>query len=398
MIRAFHILVFMLCIASCNWSPPIKLETTPFSFVSSIYLHTSQATVVISRGDLSNESSIEFGTRAISNNHSPKPFVLLDSNQVFGKVIGDGKRLFLAEFAPRVKPGDPCTMEQPNGCLDVLFRESLDNGQTWSVPIRVPRPNMNDAAIRLFPNIVHIKETGRLYIFYKYSLADESKIAIGYVTRPPGSTVFSQERLIFQDREIVPGIGAGYTFENGKFMLHLAWREGLTALMYTSSNNGITWKPPTKKATLSPNTQYLDYISLLAQQHRLFLAYIGQYWTGYILHSEDQGNTWSEPIKVMDPMTDQLTAAYCEDRVFIAGIRKQNFYLSSFNAKTQEVRNEGKAFEELAKVDNPMISCIKIKDGKYKIAVAATTEDSMKSEQAYYSETEISTSTYQAFY
>eukprot|EP01022_Parablepharisma_sp_SALTPOND_P014153 TRINITY_DN1904_c0_g1_i3.p1 TRINITY_DN1904_c0_g1~~TRINITY_DN1904_c0_g1_i3.p1 ORF type:complete len:410 (-),score=12.66 TRINITY_DN1904_c0_g1_i3:21-1250(-) len=396
--RTLDILLFTLCIAFCEWTPPIKLESTSFSLVSNLYLDSDQATAVITRGNLANESTLEFGVRAIPNSHSPKHFVLLESKRASGKTKGDGKRLFVAEFAPRVKAEDPCNMEQPSGCFDVFFRESVDSGQTWSDPIRIPRPDMNDAAIRLFPTIVYIKETGRLYLFYRYSLADESNKAIGYVTRPAGSTVFSQERLIFQGRQIMLGIGAGYTFHNGRTTLHLAWREALTALMYTSSSDGITWKAPTKEATMSIEMEYLAFTPVLTQHDHLFLSYIGEDWMGYLLHSKDQGENWSKPIKVMDKSTQQLMASYCEDKVFVAGIRENNFYLSSFDTKTQKVIFEGKIFETLGKVGDPMISCIKIKEGQYKIAVATTTDDPMKPKQAYYSDNEIELTYYVQYF
>ena len=77
---------------------------------------------------------------------------------------------------------------------DELFTESADGGRTWSPMIPVPRKDMNDGCQRTGQCIIQVAETGRLFIFYHVDCRIRSPV-LSYVTRPPGSQVFTQEKL-----------------------------------------------------------------------------------------------------------------------------------------------------------------------------------------------------------
>lgn len=161
------------------------------------------------------------------------------AGRIFG--LGDGKNLYV-QFMGLRRVGS-------NNVFDQWFGESTDGGATWSALVRVPRDNMADSCHRFGDAAVATSE-GRLFIYYHVECPpDFAKMY--YVTRPPGSKVFTSEKLLYEDsafNQIRPSVTAEVTLKNGKPLLHVIWGNydsTLRPVMYTQSgDNGVTWTTP----------------------------------------------------------------------------------------------------------------------------------------------------------
>ncbi len=82
------------------------------------------------------------------------------------------------------------------------FTESHDGGRTWSKPVPIVRPVMNDTCLRSGESLIYENRTGRVYHFYAMCCGDTMKYeywysGIGYVFKEPNSTDYSNETMVF---------------------------------------------------------------------------------------------------------------------------------------------------------------------------------------------------------
>eukprot|EP01022_Parablepharisma_sp_SALTPOND_P000227 TRINITY_DN100_c0_g1_i2.p1 TRINITY_DN100_c0_g1~~TRINITY_DN100_c0_g1_i2.p1 ORF type:complete len:435 (-),score=-4.57 TRINITY_DN100_c0_g1_i2:118-1422(-) len=159
---------------------------------------------------------------------------LVSSLRAVIKGAGDGKRLYLAFHGSR--------RVYSSSYADVNFTESSDGGKTWSPMIHMPKENSNDNLHRHINDMLYIKETGRIFIFYR---RDEKAVCV--TTRSPGSSVFSLEKPVilspsFQDN--FRNIAATYNYWLSKLLVHVFIANTTHLLYMRSSNNGISWSSP----------------------------------------------------------------------------------------------------------------------------------------------------------
>ena len=160
-----------------------------------------------------------------------------------GRIIGpgNGRDLYMLTMGTR----------GVHDSYDQFLSESHDNGDTWSQFVRPPRDDMDDECDRYGDALLLIKETGRIYLFYQLDCEGQyAKLA--FVTRPPGSQVFSRERVVIDNpdhEQIRPSITAEYTIESEKMVLHIVWgevdnRERRRVMHVRSQDYGLTWSVP----------------------------------------------------------------------------------------------------------------------------------------------------------
>lgn len=128
-----------------------------------------------------------------------------------------------------------------NGPADIFFTESTNGGATWSSALELQPGHPNDGIPRYTPALA-VSPAGDVFVVY-----NKGNSAIGFRTRPAGSTVWSAEQHInagFKPHPRFPSIA--YTKKRGVGYVHViaAANSGNNAddLFYTrSGDNGASW-------------------------------------------------------------------------------------------------------------------------------------------------------------
>jgi len=167
---------------------------------------------------------------------------------------GNGKNLYITAFGPRNSFEGYCSEQYgTDGCYDIYFTESADNGKTWTKWRQLDHGNQTDIYRRLGETTFIVKETGRMFVFYSVGSYEERN-AIGFVTKPKDSSLFSRESIIATrgPHYVAAGIGASYTYDKGTLVLHVCWEElwgkswaEYDNIYYSQSRDmGIHWSEP----------------------------------------------------------------------------------------------------------------------------------------------------------
>jgi len=126
-----------------------------------------------------------------------------------------------------------------DGKYAISFTESNDNGKTWGSPIRITGSDQS----YVLNDVIYIQETGRIFAFYYASLG-----TMRVISRPPGSSIFSQEIKIANANCLNGAYVARATYSithNNMIILHLFYRDPTSTMSYVKSlDNGITWSAP----------------------------------------------------------------------------------------------------------------------------------------------------------
>lgn len=376
--QSIFLLAVLLLLASpcsCGWDEPISLEGehTMCELGKSAYRDPSTGTLHLICDEVYSDDEVAYlGTLRVYPNKTCdymrylyKDFWLSWTAVPGIDGAGDGKHLFVQVSRSRIShklPGDyACSEQDTSDCHDVYFQESNNSGESWSPPAQIiSRSNMSDAYLRGAYAPLYIKETGRLYLFY--TLLKHRGVgtdAIGYITRPADSKVFSPERLVITGRtEYISPVGAVYTYKDRRAMIHLVWVDYNEDLMYSSSVDTYVWKTPVVLCKASKGL-YIPVISNTSISNNIFVFYINSS-TVEMLISKDEGTTWSAPIEVAKAGAYHfIGTAYCGNQgnefVFVvATFGWGNFamYDVKRNKLTKlEAPFRGKAF------NNPHIIC-----------------------------------------
>lgn len=179
---------------------------------------------------------------------------------------------------------------------DVYYVETLDGAATWSKVIQVPRENLKDKNVRHCHSILFVAPTKRYFIFYSIYEKDE----IAYVTRASGSQIFSNEKLIFHQKEWLNNVQATYTMEGNTPVIHVFWYEHPSGknIVYevTTMDNGNNWTPK-KQVTTENADNYVVYAignnPELSDQLVVTYKKIDNNTPLRMTHTNDNGKTWS---------------------------------------------------------------------------------------------------------
>ena len=200
-----YTILSFLCITwsvFCGWSDPVLIKKDAGIALPSIYAdrHSSKAYIFFSQTvtkDNIVESSVcykEFGpSEANVVEHCVKqPRVVED---VSGVVGNGGSSIYVAYSARRNSNTTECG-KKGDGCYDVYFVESKNNGKDWTKAVQIPRHNMSDTTHRSGPKIMLINEKARLMIAFTRYSHDEKKYQIATATRANQSSIFANEIVI----------------------------------------------------------------------------------------------------------------------------------------------------------------------------------------------------------
>jgi len=136
----------------------------------------------------------------------------------------------------------------------ISYTESDDNGKTWAPLIDIYGTNTtNNIELN---DMIYIKETGRLFIFYY----EEETHSLYAITKPPGSTLFSKPTFISECNHIYKYFiaRATYTGYEGKHILQLFFINEKAVWFTQSTNNGFIWTKP-KKVSGNYNVGVLNH-------------------------------------------------------------------------------------------------------------------------------------------
>lgn len=251
----------------------------------------------------------------------------------------DGKGLFVAEGVVR------------GAVEDIFFLESADSGETWSVPVLVPRENQGDAMKRSAPSIVASK-TGRLWIFYTIQTHASNRIMM-VATRTPGSKVFANEAA-----SSVNNISEA----DGAECLHLAWNDGaftsLDAVKYAQSkNNGVTWSDPVKIAEKTRLGSLMADPVNFPRQIVAVHAVLSENHTMVV--SEDNGATWKRSFTLLNSTAIPLSSqCRCGNRNFALAEDMANpTVFGAYDLKTGSYTVGPVAFRGMGDIDWPAVGC-----------------------------------------
>jgi len=232
-----------------SWSKPERLHEQEFFGMSPGMVRTKLgADILLSLTARENPGQLsKFGFIEYEKSDEMKPFKLIDNDRdcTYGTMTGDQTKItYLYSVSSGARTPKSSTAECDSGinkgCLEIMFRQSEDLGLTWTEPVFASRKNMTDLAHRRGASILHIPETGRVYIFYmKTEIFGQSYLA--YITRPGGSTIFSTEYTISKLVNIYDyAVSNAVTMVNKKQIFHLAWiQDG--KFTYLATENVIYW-------------------------------------------------------------------------------------------------------------------------------------------------------------
>lgn len=286
-------LVLLLHLCSCEWSSPILLHDeadygfSPEIFSNSIKLNSYILLSVLPRNKSQSEhSTLGFRVHSTLNNNLDS-FTVIDSDydSTFGSLRSsyDLSNMYSIATGTRKKhySGTECDNADDAGCNEIWFRESSNNGKSWSIPEPIQRNNLSDRAHRQGGALLTLKDSSRIFIFFSKSEV-LGKSSIAFTSRPPGSKIFSREIIIselknaFLDFAVI----ATQNLYQKKSLLHVAWIEGNGNLMYsTSSNLGLKWSPPKnlfKVISISQNLAPAQFITSPKKPEELCLSYVDE--------------------------------------------------------------------------------------------------------------------------
>jgi len=327
---ALLFLIFILC--KMKWDKPIKLNSGEFNSIQPMHIYHDISSQIGYLKILSfdNGNKMSFVSRKIfPDSNIISPFTIIDKEfDIFTDEFGNMNILHVSfengrdhiSVWSRTRNYGLCTEDHTDGCEEVYYSETKDNGQTWGKPVPVPRKEMNDWVERRIPSVIYIKETGRVFIFYNAFHRSTLKSSIAFVTRPLGSSIFTNEVSFDVTAKSFEMHTPVYTISNNIATLHVFWTEefsySLTTFMYTKGVNGLNWEKPRKlyeiKDAICRKFWALSDHSIDSKAIHLILSKHmdrGEKMI-IIISSYDEGETWNEPLEFTNTV-DVLTAAIC---------------------------------------------------------------------------------------
>ncbi len=291
-----------------------------------------------------------------------------------------GTDILVVENAKRDNSGTICVEHETRGCDDLFVIESKNGGESWSAPTPVPRTNMSDSYARFDPAVLHIKETGRVFVFY-VMVRGYKNITIGYVSRPKDSLTFSQEKTIFSPRNITGyNVYAAYTWNGHTPIIHLMWYETGPYLFYARSTDfGFTWSEPRKLGPAYERSERFPKAILLANatmSNSLYAIYYKDAMSDtMIMESADHGLTWSKPVSIPFNNVRIPSIKLCETsgRKYILAVGTQssgNLKFGYYNLTSGNYHNLQAPFKGYSGLYEPQLTCHPIVSGIDVLVVA----------------------------
>ncbi len=295
--RPFSALLLSLLAVSAFavWTTPIKLlEGNRFMELQSEYRDPTSSFTHVVVSDYGGSRDWHWHL-AVADNGTVVYKTLFNQTGGLGAATvrgaGDGRRLFLAIS---------CT---PGASYTINFTESADGGRTWSVPQSVfPYGDRKTGKNRRLQDMLYVKETGRLFLFY---VNMERPSSIRVVSRAPGSSVFSSDALVQNWGDARYFARAAYSLrpeDPHRVTLHVAYRNySGFCIVYTSSrSNGLSW---TKPKVISGDEAPLFITHMFVNQAvspNIYVVYtlLQPGKSARMVYSPDHGSSFAAPVPI----------------------------------------------------------------------------------------------------
>lgn len=239
-----------------------------------------------------------------------------------------------------------------NYTRDVYYSESFDSGNTWTSLVQIPRDDTRQRIHRGRSNIVYIKETGRIYIFYLITKEYEMAM-LGMVTRPSNSKVFREEEQ-FQKGSYYFALSAVYTHNatNRETVLHLfvgSLNKTNELVMTQSKDSGIRWTPFKRIDGFKENQ------NMIAAAMNCSIGFVYGTQSIWLKYSNDCGETWSirKEIKASGGFSPQGLKYYAATFSHIDNVPKYLYYFVRDTGYTIKFGRLNLTSSTLEELDNP---------------------------------------------
>ncbi len=268
------------------------------------------------------------------------PIQLLDTEHECEELTitgpNDGLHVYIAYGADRRTPHTHCSKDNTDGCLDVYSIDSADAGSTWTRPQQIQRDARDDIWNRAYPRILLHPITGRLWIFYVLSNVEKTSYTIGFVTRPRDSSVYSKEKMLNQQKELIMGLAAGLSRKKTTNTIHVVWtndeKKDLQVREAYSTSEGVKWKYSKIVGTGYSGRLVSD---LAMDQQYMALAYLsGTTAPSRLAVTTNGGDSWQ--LKELSENTGLEDLALC----YKTG-KKNAILFTLLNAEVQTEKFEG---------------------------------------------------------
>ncbi len=373
LLPAMFIFGLLMAATEAAWSEPVPLHADEYSGISpgiSTPRSGSESDILLAltpREQMDKYAS--YGFREYADTLQPFKIIDNDRDCIYGALLfgaTNDQELYTVSVGARNPKSSTaeCDTDITTGCSEVIFRESKDGGETWSPLVFAPRKNMTDLMHRKGASIIKIKDTGRIYIFYsKHEVFGKSTIS--FITRPESSSIFSAEVDIVKlpARLTDFAVISAATVVKGRQVLHVAWNQN-GDLMYTSTENGITWDTPktlAQIASLSQNFAAAQFMTFQESSDTICIAFVtSAEHQGQILCGKGKlsaSTVYTVPISaglsyVSTGICQHSSKAVIVSRTADETIRAFEFNLGGRNIKELEAPFAGKFMYEF-----PQVSC-----------------------------------------
>eukprot|EP01022_Parablepharisma_sp_SALTPOND_P029130 TRINITY_DN72646_c0_g1_i1.p1 TRINITY_DN72646_c0_g1~~TRINITY_DN72646_c0_g1_i1.p1 ORF type:complete len:417 (-),score=17.05 TRINITY_DN72646_c0_g1_i1:62-1252(-) len=256
------LLAFISGAVLSGWSEPVRVRMNATNYYPGFYVNptTGHKFIFYSQTTRSDSafcySVFDTSDSLVKEACTPQIMAVKD---ISATGTSDGKDIFVAFSANRTTTSQSCSENDATGCSDIYFTESSDYGKTWTKPRAVPRKNMTDAKTRQTPRILYMGESKRLFIFYVVPGEDEH--GIYQVTRPQGSTIFSNEVPVYRNRYPMTKLQVACINSWGENFINVVFEELYWLTLVVSDNNGVSWLPAKGLRFVRPSSTYAMTVS-----------------------------------------------------------------------------------------------------------------------------------------
>eukprot|EP01022_Parablepharisma_sp_SALTPOND_P012807 TRINITY_DN1662_c0_g1_i2.p1 TRINITY_DN1662_c0_g1~~TRINITY_DN1662_c0_g1_i2.p1 ORF type:complete len:267 (-),score=25.24 TRINITY_DN1662_c0_g1_i2:48-848(-) len=252
-----------------------------------------------------------------------------------------------------------------------MATSSFDNGKTWGKyfpidPISLPRSSLGAA---------HNPLNGQVWLYFFYFTPTHR---VGYVTRPPGSSIFSAEKPALDPSfgHFMEGVQAVITYNKSVPLVHLFAVSEKGLLYAYSKDNGVTYKFASVVAPLpdaydvAANYEYSNTTLYVAVENEVK-------WTS------DFGATW-DTLKITDKVIRQVSISMCKTdkvwKIYYLGVADDDVAVFGYIKEGKFVKQD-LPFEKADIQINPKVVCY---NNKGRARIAAIMGDSKEGVKAYF--------------
>ncbi|MBE6633406.1 MAG: exo-alpha-sialidase [Ruminococcaceae bacterium] len=184
-----------------------------------------------------------------------------------------------------------------DGNIDLVYKRSVDGGATWSA-LRVLAEYGENAANNATPVVDQI--TGRIWLFYALHTAPKAQGDCAcYIYSDDDGITWSEQTVIYNVPHVFPGPGNGIQLTVGKYAGRLVIPMQTGFILY-SDDHGNTWKG----GIPSDSTHEPTVVEL--SDGRLMRNNRGTTGKREISYSSDGGKSWT-PMVLSDELNEPIT-------------------------------------------------------------------------------------------